>query len=297
MLRVLTLGVIAACLAGCGGQDEQAGKSAEDESVESARATVGKVLEATGLAVETEDGSLAMGFERDGESARIGQNLPIPEWLPKDFPLPQDLDIRIVTVDREEQRRLEGTSATVKQATASQQVSDWANRAGWEVISADDYRVTVVNTDGQVIDVQAEDGVGMQLDMSRRSVASDRQRAAVETVSPGTATITMADTTYTLNGECRIKGSSYGFEYTAADGSSYAQFTIQAAEDGPQGSATYQVVTGNGLTLYSINFPMYNGKEPVAQTSGKTFSVRGEFGSMGGGGIVPVPGSFAVSCE
>ena len=183
MLKALALGVMAACLAGCGGQDDQAGKSAEDESVESARATVGTVLKATGLAVETEDGSLAMGYERDGESARIGQNLPTPEWLPKNFPLPEDLDIRIVTVDRDEQRRLEGTSAKVKQDAMSQQVSDWADRAGWEVISADDYRVTVVNTDGEVIDLQAEDGVGMQLEMSRRSVASDRQRAAVETVS------------------------------------------------------------------------------------------------------------------
>ena len=295
--KALAIGVMTAWLAGCGDQGEQAATSAEDEAVESARATVGTVLKATGLAVETEDGNLAMGYERDGESARFGQNLPVPEWLPENFPLPADLDIRIVTVDLEGQKRLEGTSAEVSQNAMSQQVSDWANRAGWELISADDFRVTVVSTDGEVLDLQAEDGVGMQLEMSRRSVTSDRQRAAVETVSPGTATITLADETYTLSGECKIKGSSYGFEYTAVDGSSFAQFSIQGADDGPQGSATYQVVTGSGFNQYAINFPMYNDKEPVAQTSGKAFSVRGEFGSMGSGGMVPVPGTFAVSCE
>ena len=291
------MGFLSVWLTGCGDQSEQAEKSAEDEGVESAQATVRSVLKASGLAVETEDGGIAMGFEHDGESASIGQKLVAPDWLPENFPLPRDLDIRIITVDLSQERRLEGLSAEVSQSAISQQITDWAGRAGWEVISADERRVTVVSSDGEVIDVQAEDGRGMQLEMSRRSVAYDRQRAAVEQVGPGTAAITLEDQTYTLDGECRIKGSSYAFEHAATDGSSSAQVSIQSAEDGPQGSASYQVISGSGFQLYTINFPTYNNREPVTQTSAKTFSVRGDFGSMGGGTMSLVPGSFEVSCK
>src|SRR5690606_16535574 len=226
-----------------------------------------------------------VGLEKDGESVQMGQNLPVPEWLPNGFPLPTDLSINMVAVNLSDEKTLEGRSATVALSDLVTQVTDWSAANNWELITANTERIITVSAGGDVIDVRAEDGVGMQLEMSKRSVTWDRQRSAVEVVSPGIAAVTLGEETFTLNGECKIKGSTYGFEYTAPDGSTSGFVNIQSADSEPQGSATLQTLAGGDFNQYTISFPMDNDDKPTVQAAGREFSVEGTFGGMGSIGM------------
>jgi hypothetical protein len=289
--------VVALCLSACGGSEDDSGQAVTDEDVAAAQDTVNTVLKASGLAQENEQGELELGFDKDGESARLGENLSVPEWLPKGFPLPSDLSIKLVTANLNDEKNLEGRSSSVTLADLSKQVTDWSTANGWELITANSERIITVNSGGDVIDIKAEDGVGMQLTMSKRSVAWDRQKAAVEVVSPGIATVTLADNSYTLNGECKIKGSTYGFEYYSPDGGISGTVMIQSADSEPTGSATLQVSNSSGFNQYTISFPTDSNEMPVITASGKEFSVSGQFGSMGSGGMQAVQGVYKVKCN
>lgn len=284
-------------LSACGDSQEDPGPQVTDEDVASAQATYETVLKASGLAKENEQGELELGFDKDGESARMGENLSVPEWLPKGFPLPADLSIKLITTNLMDEKNLQGRSSAVTLADLSKQVAEWSTANAWELITANSDQIITVSAGGDVIDVQAEDGVGMQLSMSKRSVVWDRQQAAVEIISPGIATVTLADKTHTLKGECKIKGSSYGFEYYSPDGSLSGTAMIQSADSEPSGSATLQTSNSSGFNQYTISFPIDSTEGPTVKASGKKFSISGQFGSMGSGGMQLVPGVYTVECE
>lgn len=297
-------------LGGCGGDDKSGvaesssttsvdGVTDEqlDEAVARTKNRVKDALKAQGVGSETAKGGYAVGGEHDGESVSMGVDLDTPAWLPAQFPLPEDLSISMVTTDKQGRSELRGTSRSVKQSAIAEIATQWAARNNWEVVRSTDVMLTLANNDGQVLDVRANDGAQLEISLSTRNLDADRQKVAVERKGSGSADITMAGATRTVQGECLIKGSSYQFEYSAADGSVFANVQIQDANNTPTGSATFMSNAQGQFEQFSINFPMDNDNEPVVTASGDRFSVSGMFASLGGGSLSAVEGKISVSCE
>lgn len=305
---VLLIALATLTLGGCGDKDESTVETSStaiegvtdaqlDAAVEQTRKGVKDALKAQGIGSETAKGGYAVSGELDGESASMGVDLDTPAWLPAEFPLPEDLSIMMVTTDKEGRRELRGKSARVEQSNVANLVGQWAAKHNWEVVLSTDMMLTLANSDGQVLDVRANDGEELEVSLSRRDLTSERQRAAPERKGPGRAEITMASDNRTVQGECLIKGRSYQFEYSAQDGSVLTNVQIQYANNTPTGSATFMTNTGGRFEQFTINFPMDNDNEPVVAASGDTFSVSGTFASMGGGSLTTVNGNISINCE
>jgi len=290
---LLLLPALAAC-----GQQNEAEPSAEelDAAVEQTQAHVRAALKASGVVQEGEDGSLSTTYEKGGESVQMGDRLPAPGWLPAGFPLPADLNISIASVDKSGEKNLGGRTAATRDEVY-RAVESWAAGAGWEMIPANDRVITLANARGEVIDAVLEGGQSFSLRLSTRSVEDDRQKAAVERSGSGRAEIRVADRELSLDGSCRIKGNYYLFEYSSADGMTYAQLEIQDTGEQPRGSANVHVMGGGRFPQYTVSFPLYGGEEPSVRAGGDAFSVRGQFASMTSEGMQPFPGSFAVRCS
>lgn len=283
-------------LTACGKQGEtELPPEVVDQAVEQTREHVREALKAQGIVREGQDGSLSAEFEDAGESAQIGDNLPVPGWLPRGFPLPADLNIGLVTVDLSGEKNLGGRSAATRDEVY-REVEAWAAGAGWEMIPANDRLITLANASGEVIDAVLEGGESFSLRLSMRPVDMDRQRAAVERSGPGTAEITVAGREMRLEGSCTIKGHYYLFEYSSADGMTYAQLEIQDTGEQPRGLANVHIVSGGRYQKYTVSFPMYGGEEPVVQAAGNAFSAHGQFASMTSEGMQAQPGDFVVEC-
>jgi hypothetical protein len=268
-----------------------------DAAVDETRQRVKNALKAQGVGSETAKGGYAVGIEGDGESASMGVDLDVPAWLPARFPLPEDLSISMVTTDKQGSKVLRGTSASVQQAQLAELAGQWAGSHNWEVVRSTEQVVTLANSDGEVLDVRVDDRTQLELTLSRRDIAWERQQAAPERKGLGSANITMGGDTRTVSGECVIKGSNYRFEYSAQDGSANANVQIQEANTTPTGSASF-MSTGQGqFAQFSINFPMGNDNEPVITASGDAFSVSGKYASMSGSGLSVVDGNITVNCE
>lgn len=306
----LLLAMAALALGGCGRNDEAAVAESSsstsvdgmtdaqlDAAVEQTKKRVKDALKAQGIGSETAKGGYAVGGKYDGESASMGVDLDVPAWLPAQFPLPEDLSISMVTTDKQGRSELLGSSMGVKQSDMTERAKQWAASNGWEMVRSTDVMLTLANRDGEVLDVRAEDGAQLEIRLSRRDLAADRQRVALERKGSGSADIAMAGATRTVTGECLIKGSSYQFEYTAPDGSVFANVQIQNANTTPVGSATFMSSGQGRFDQFSINFPMDNDNEPVVTATGDMFSVSGRFASMGSGGLSAVDGKMSVKCE
>lgn len=296
-LSALMAGLLALALSACDrGVKESASDPDIDRAVAQAKADYRSVLKASGLGKETENGGFAVGYEGKGESAQMGQHLPVPDWLPSGFPLPSDLSIVLVSTRKDGHKEMQGASAKVLGADLARSIVAWIDKNGWEEIGGNDLVVTAVGPQGQVIDVRTIDGEGVNLVMSNRSVAFDRQRAAVEVTGPGTATVSLDGKSRTVDGQCIIKGSSYQFEHAAVDGRVFAALQIQMADTEPQGSASYQESRGAQFSRYALNFPHSSGAEPQVRAAGRAFSVRGNFALMAVDGNREVQGEFSVNC-
>lgn len=307
---VLLIALTMLSLGGCGDNDESTGAASSstssiegvteeqlDAAVDQTRNRVKDALEAQGIGSETAKGGYAVGGELDGESFSMGVDLDAPEWLPAEFPLPQDLSISMVTTNKEGQRELLGKSAGVTQSNIAELAGQWAASHNWEVVRSTDTMLTLASSDGQVLDVRADDGAELELRLSRRDLSHDRQQVAVERRGPGSAVINMDGDTRTVAGECLIKGSSYQFEYSAPDGSVFTNVQIQDANNTPTGSASFMTNSQGRFAQFSINFPMNDDNEPVVSAAGNQFSVSGMFVSMGGGSLSGVDGNISVNCE
>jgi len=304
---VLLIALAILFLGGCGGTDETTAEPTSaiegvtdkqlDAAVEQTKNRVKDALKVQGLGSETAKGGYAVGGERDGESFSVGVDLDTPAWLPSEFPLPDDLSIAMVTTDKEGSSELRGRSASVKQSRIAELAVPWAASHNWEVVLSTDEMMTLANSDGQVLDVRADDGADLELRLSRRDLTAERQQAAVERKGSGSADITMAGDTWTVQGECLIKGSSYQFDYSASDGSVYTSVQIQGANSTPTGSATFMTNAAGQFNQFNINFPMNNDNEPVVTGTEHEFSVSGTFFSMAGGGVAAVDGKISVDCE
>lgn len=158
-------------------------------------------------------------------------------------------------------------------------------------------QLTLTNGDGQVLDVRARNGAELEVRLSRRDIAEERQQAAPERKGPGNAEVSMAAKNWSEQGECLNKGSRYQFDYTAQDGSVSITVQMQNANTTPVGSASFMTNAGGKYEQFSINFPMDNDNEPVVTASGDSFSVSGIFFSTSGGTLAAVDGSIAISCK
>ncbi len=297
LARWTSLVLLVVALGGCGGEQQESEMSEEDMDAAVAQTQEGvrEALKATGIAQEEENGGLSVGYEGEGESARMGDNLPAPDWLPAGFPLPGDLSIGLITTDLNGEKNLAGRSAATRDSVY-REVEAWAALSGWEMIPANDRVITLVNQTGDVIDAVLEGGDTFSLRLSRRSVASDRQKAAVERTGPGVAAIEVDGKRMEVNGTCRIKGNYHLFEYSSDDGMTYAQLELQQTETETRGSASVHYFETGQFRQLNMNFPMGSGEEPQAQAAGDEFSVRGNFASMSAEGIKGFPGSFSVTC-
>ncbi len=283
-------------LYGCDNSEQSLSASDEEAAIAQTKAHVRAGLETAGLTVESKDGSLALGGDIAGGNAQVGQNLKPPAWLPAAFPLPPDLAIYQLIIEADGQKNLGGKSPTVTVSEQRQSIAAWAAENDWELIDGEGSLITVVGSNGDVIDVSVDDGLDISLTISQRSVSFDRQQAATELKSQGSATLIFNEQKTMLEGECTIKGSYYRFEHMADNGT-FASLQIDTSQVPAQGSATYQAVSDNGLDQYNLNFPTGNESEPVSSAAGNTFSVRGNFAKMGSSGMAWVPGEFLVTCE
>jgi hypothetical protein len=267
-----------------------------DKAVEDTQAHVNSFLRSTGIVTETDSGSTGVRMDIDGGIGLMGSNLDIPAWIPKEFPLPEDLAIYVAVEEKNGDKNLAGNSQTVSREAYQPRIVAWAEERGKEVIDRGSRRITVVYSDDEVIDVDIENGLGITLTVSNRSVAHDRQSVAPEIISSGLAHIEMAGKSWDLAGNCTIKGTSYNFEHNAPDSSTVANFTIQSAHEAPQGSAMFMTFGSNGVATFSINFPTGSENEPEIATAETKFSVRGEFGGMSSADGRWVNGIISVDC-
>src|SRR5690606_38997722 len=148
------------------------------------------------LDLDGEDGGFSI--EIDGAEAQMGSNLDVPDWVPDDFPLPDDLDISMTVVE-------DGTSTLSgsSQAPADplhDEVMGWLESNGYEILidTTGDGRFNFVAARGDDV-LEGNHGLGgFTLNASQRDVTFERQDAAVVQEGTGTATASVGelDTTF-----------------------------------------------------------------------------------------------------
>lgn len=294
---VKSIGVIAATivLVACGDSKEDSDVDIE-AAVANTQNQVTSVLNASGIIEQTANGSNAVRMQLDGGEGVMGSDLPVPEWMPAGFPFPDDLSIFATVIEQDGTRVLSGNSATVTKDTYWSRVISWGKSHDMEILNGGGLMLTLVTSSGDIIDVETGDNIGVEVKMSKRSVATDRQRSAAEINSRGIAHIKIDGETWNLEGDCTIKGTQYGFQHSSSDGSTTAEFSIQSADSTPYGSASLFIVGSDGARAFNTNFPLDSDLNPDVHAEGTRFSISGKFSRMTMGAD-PADGTFAVECE
>jgi hypothetical protein len=280
---------------GCGGGDDAAAQLGGDDAA-AIPDGVGEVLEqvvGNGVDIDIGDDG-AVGMSMGEGSAQMGTDLPVPDWVPAGFPLPDDLAISLTGTDGDV-RQLSGTSASPA-GPSSRRIVEWFQAEGYEILQDDQDGessfLTAVSPGGDVLDVDLGDG-WLMLEVSQRDVTFDRQEAAELLESAGTAIVTLGDDRFEIDGQCRIQGKDYSFEQFAGDSGVTVTAQVFAVTEPAQGSAFVMWASGNSVEQYTINFPGGVGDTEVT-TEATGYSIAGQFFSTIGSETRM--GSITVMC-
>ncbi len=266
-------------LSACGGGSEKL----TEKAIESAGG--GKVdvdIDGSGQSVTLTD---------NGEQVQAGDHLDPPEWLPGDFPLPEDADINLVATS-EESMLMSGTTS-VSMADVGPAIKAWMLANGYEILSEESNSLRAGRGEDELLEVFV--GIGtFNLEFSRQDLSFDRQAAAEEIVTDGQATLVIDGDTLEFVGKCHITGEDYRFDYTSSDGTIVVSSEIYAVVDPVQASAFVMRFDSDRISQYTLDSNRESGPGPQLSFDSTGFSISGTFADLAGG--QPVEGSLTVAC-
>ncbi|HEC08501.1 MAG TPA: hypothetical protein ENI86_02910 [Acidimicrobiales bacterium] len=255
-----------------------------------------KAIESAGggdVDVNIDDSGQSISLSADGEVVQAGDHLDRPDWLPSDFPLPDDLNISLAVVDEAQQNSLVSGTTTATMADMAPALKAWMESNGYDILTEETTGLRGGRGTDELLEIFMGSGT-FNLEFSRQDLAYDRQQAAEEIVTDGQATLVLGDRTLEFVGKCHIAGSDYRFDYTAADGTVNVNSEIYAVSEPVETSAFAMLFDEDQFSQYVLDSNASGVPEPEVSYDPTGFSITGTFADLAGG--EPVQGSLIVGC-
>lgn len=251
-------------------------------------------------------------FEDSEDSGMTdGMDLSEPEWLPPEFPLPDDMQIRLIDAQMEEHRLMTGFVPDGEALEVITQFADDLDAAGWEIFVAPEAPLpeseealvafneelqTVVGIDASMTElpVEVSEGdcswvPGLLVGMLFDNVTAQEAEAMYPPVLRGEAHAVIGGTEFSAEGECLTQeGGSY---FSALPGGDDIRLDVDQAN----GYVFASVNTMDGQ-IFNLDIDRISGVEPTSHVSTSGFSVEGMFVN-GGEGERFLEGRVEAICE
>lgn len=249
------------------------------------------------------DGDISFSVEAGGMA--MGTNLPRPDWLPSDFPLPEGASITATAIEADESGAALwiDVPGTLEQVRADQitALEAWGARLLTPREEAGDrLSLAFVTPDDRTLRTgygDVGDNVFVTIEFTAEDVEAVESVAVGPSEGPGTATVVIDASTFTAEGTCQIASNFAGFETTSGD-----SISINVQEDGT-GRVSSQVsvteITEDTMMLWLLtDLP---DTEATFSAADGSIAVRGVFADLmnlgADGPTNNVPGSADVTCR